>query len=126
MGLPEPLPQVLIRESYGNNKALRMAESIVGGTDQTNPATANLPTGDPEFDKVFLVRAEDPNVAQRILPKATRDLLRANIDRTIHYSLHVWTWDRFLFTLETRTLSTASLEERLPLMAAIIENYSQS
>lgn len=125
MELPGPLPQVLVRESYGSVPT-KMIEELVGGSGATNPDTTNLPTGDSEFDKAFAVRAQDPTTATRLLPKATRDLLVANVDHVAHKSLHVWTWDRYLFTLETRPLSIKAIEERLSLMAAMIENYGKA
>lgn len=125
MEMPGPLPQFLVHVSLSGDRIVETMTEGMGAARVPDNIVTDISLGDPEFDKGFAVRAEDPKLAGVFLPKATRDLLVASRKRMVRHSLHIWTWDRYLFTLENMPLTKKMVTFRLPLMASIIANVGK-
>lgn len=122
MEMPGTLTPVLIWLSLPSDYAYEVISGPTGIPTGADQAIPDLSMGDAEFDKGFSVRAEDPKIAAALLPKPTRDLLMENRSAMKHASIHIWTWDRYLFSLGTLPLDETTVDFRLPLMAKMIEN----
>lgn len=122
MEMPGPLSPVMIWLSLPSDFAFDVVSEKAGVPTGAGRPVPDLSMRDPEFDKGFYVRAEDPKIAAALLPKATRALFVENRRSMMHDSVHFWTWDRYLFSLGTLPLDEAAVDLRLPIMAKMIEN----
>ena len=122
MEMPGTLTPVLIQPAFSVDGMYELFSEAIGVTKGGDQATEDLPMGDDEFDKKFHVRAEDPKIAAALLPKPTREMLLQMRNLMVHHATHIWTWDRYLFSLETMPLTEKMVAFRLPLMAKMIEN----